>query len=91
MKFGYCFKKNAQLLSVRGIGFEEIIEEIHNGNLLTIKPHHNQERYPNQKIMYVRCLHYVYLVPYVFEPDGILFLKTVFPSRKATHEWFSSH
>lgn len=84
MNFRYCFQKNAQLLSERGIGFEEIIEEIQNGNLITIKPHHNQAKYPGQKIMYVRCLQYIYLVPYVMEPDGALFLKTLFPSRKAT-------
>lgn len=89
MKFSYCFKKNSQLLAERGLGFEEIIEEIHNGNLITIKPHHNQANYPGQKIMYVRCLQHIYLVPYVTQPDGTLFLKTLFPSRKATKEYLS--
>lgn len=89
MNFRYCFRKNAQLLSERGIGFEEIIEEIHNGNLITIKLHHNQTDYPGQKIMYVRCLQHVYLVPYVTEPDGTLFLKTLFPSRKATKKYLT--
>jgi len=84
MKFNYNIEKNAYLLKYSGIGFEEIIEEINNGNLLTIKLHHNQDKYPGQKIMYVRCLDYVYLVPYIRESNGTIFLKTLFPSRKAT-------
>ena len=84
MKFRYDFEKNALLLANRGIGFEEIISELNNGNLLTIEAHHNQKKYPGQKIMYVRCLAQVYLVPYVTEPDGTFFLKTAYPSRKAT-------
>ena len=84
MNFRYNFDKNAQLLADRGIGFEEIIEAINNGNLLTSKKHHNQEKYPKQNIMYVRCLELIYFVPYVIEPNDIIFLKTVYPSRKAT-------
>lgn len=91
MKFRYCFKKNAQLLSERGMGFEEMIEEINNGNLITIKPYPKQNKYPGQKIMYVKCLGYVYLVPYITEADGTLFLKTLFPSRKATKEYQDSN
>jgi hypothetical protein len=78
MKFRYSFEKNALLLEARGIGFEEIILEINSGNILTIEPHHDQ------KIMYVRCLDQVYVVPYMMEQDGTIFLKTAFPSRKAT-------
>jgi hypothetical protein len=89
MKFNYCFEKNAQLLAERGLGFEEIIEEINNGNLITIKPHHNQEKYPGQKIMYVRCFRHIYLVPYITQKDDTLFLKTLFPSRKATKEFLA--
>lgn len=90
MKFNYCFKKNARLLAERGIGFEESIEEIQNGNLITIKSHPNQVAYPGQEIMYVKCLRHIYLVPYVIEPEGTLFLKTLFPSRKATKAYLSS-
>ncbi len=84
MKFRYNPIKNAVLIAERSIGFEEIITEINNGNLLKIVMHHNQEKYPGQKIMYVLCLHKIYLVPYITESDGILFLKTLYPSRKAT-------
>lgn len=84
MQFRYNTDKNVQLLAERGIGFEEIIEEINNGNLVTVKKHHNQEKYPKQNIMYVRCLGQIYLVPYVVEQGGTIFLKTLYPSRKAT-------
>lgn len=89
MKFRYNQDKNAKLIAERGIGFEEIIIEISNGNLLDITTHHNQDLYTNQKIMHVRCLDKVYLVPYVLEEDGTLFLKTLYPSRKATKKWLS--
>ena len=52
MKFRYCYEKNAKLLVERKIGFEEIITEIKDGNLLEIVEHHNQDLYPHQKIMY---------------------------------------
>lgn len=87
MKFKYSFEKNVKLLSQRGIGFEEIIAEINNGNLIEIVLHPNQEKYPQQEIMYVKCLDYVYLVPYVIEKDNSIFLKTIFPSRKATKKF----
>lgn len=75
------------LLAQRGLGFEEIIEEISNGNLLQITNHHNQKLYPNQKIFHVRCLAKVYLVPYIIEENGSFFLKTLYPSRKATKKF----
>jgi uncharacterized DUF497 family protein len=84
MKFEYNFEKNAQLIKERGLGFEEIITEINNGNLVNITAHHNQEKYPEQKIMHIKCLGKIYLVPYVITKEGIIFLKTLFPSRKAT-------
>jgi uncharacterized DUF497 family protein len=34
MKFNYNQSKNADLISKRSVGFEEIIEEIASGNLL---------------------------------------------------------
>jgi len=48
MNFGYNHEKNADLLKSRGIGFEEIIQSIADGNLLEIRKHHNQVKYPNQ-------------------------------------------
>jgi uncharacterized DUF497 family protein len=87
MMFRYNQAKNAKLIAERGIGFDEIIEEIANGNLLHITKHHKQEQYPNQKIMHVRCLDKVYLVPYIMEQGNVIFLKTLYPSRKATKKY----
>jgi len=84
VEFNYNNDKNVQLLAERGLGFEEIIKEIVNGNLLKITQHHNKKSYPNQKIFHVRCLDKVYLVPYIIEKNGTIFLKTLYPSRKAT-------
>ena len=87
MKFKYNYEKNAKLLSERGIGFEEIIQAIADGNLLDIRLHHNQKQYPGQSILFVRILDEVYTVPYVEEDSNVFYLKTAFPSRKARKEF----
>jgi hypothetical protein len=46
----------------------------------------NPGRYPNQKVLVVAVMEYVYLVPHIEELDHI-FLKTVIPSRKATRDY----
>ncbi len=87
MNFKYNNEKNAQLLKSRGIGFEEIIQSIIEGNILEIRDHHNPTKYPNQKVLYVRVLEEVYVVPYIRESEDTFFLKTLFPSRKARKEF----
>lgn len=89
MEFRYNLQKNVKLIQERGIGFEEIIEEIANGNLIQITNHHNKQEYPNQRILHVKCLDKIYLVPYVIEGKGMIFLKTLYPSRKATKRLLS--
>jgi hypothetical protein len=83
MQFRYNHEKNAKLLAERSIGFEEIIQAIADGNILDIRMRHKQDKYPNQHILYVRILDEVYAVPYVTEENNVIFLKTLFPSRKA--------
>ncbi len=83
IKFRYNHEKNSKLLLERGIGFEEIIQSVADGNLLDIMKHHNQEKYHDQQILYVRVLTEVYAVPYIKEDEETIFLKTIFPSRKA--------
>lgn len=87
MGFKYSHEKNAILSSERGIGFDEIMQAILEGNILGVKNHHNSEKYPHQKILYVRILEEVYVVLFVIEPNGDYFLKTLFPSRKAKKEY----
>jgi hypothetical protein len=44
-------------------------------------PHHNPEKYPNQKILLVEINGYIYYVPFV-EGEDSYFLKSIIPSRK---------
>jgi uncharacterized DUF497 family protein len=78
--------KNDFLRSERGVSFEEIEVAIEQGNLLDIVAHPNRAKYRNQKILVVRLLDYVYLVPFVEDQDSF-FLKTIIPSRKATKRY----
>lgn len=84
MNFRYNETKNDTLIQQRGIGFNEIIDEIGKGGIMGIVEHTNKSKYPNQKIMHVLYMQKIYCVPYVQESDGIFFLKTLYPSRKAT-------
>ena len=83
--FEWSEEKNIFLLENRGVCFEDVLEAIKSGNLLADKPHFNQQRYPNQGILYVLIEDYVYCVPYVKKET--LFLKTIYPSRKATRKF----
>jgi uncharacterized DUF497 family protein len=78
--------KNEQLKQSRGISFEDVVLALESGGLLDVLTHPNPRRYPNQKVLVVAVMEYVYLVPHVEEPDHV-FLKTVIPSRKATRDY----
>jgi uncharacterized DUF497 family protein len=75
-------EKNLNLIRVRGVRFEEVAEIILNNKIIDSVDHPNTQRYPNQKIMYVKINNYIYYVPYV-EDENKIFLKTIIPSRKA--------
>jgi hypothetical protein len=79
-------KKNEELKRSRGISFEDIVLALESGGLLDVLVHPNPTRYPNQKVLVVAAMEYVYLVPHVEEPDHV-FLKTIIPSRKATRDY----
>jgi uncharacterized DUF497 family protein len=87
LSFRYSQEKNEKIIKERGIGFEEIIQYMYEGNILAIRVHPNKAKYPNQKIIYVRVLKEVYSVPFITENDGTIYLKTLFPSRKARKEF----
>ena len=75
--------KNQQLISERGISFEDIVFYLQQGALLDDVEHPNSDKYPGQRMFVINIDDYVYLVPYV-ENTKEIFLKTVIPSRKAT-------
>ncbi len=84
--FDWSDEKDAVLRKERGVGFQEVVFHIEQGDVLATAAHPNQKKYPNQKIMYVRIGEYVYLVPFV-QTEGRTFLKTIIPSRKATRKF----
>jgi len=75
--------KNEQLISERGVSFEEIVFYIENGGLLDEIAHPNARDHAHQRILVVAVDNYVHLVPFV-ESDDEYFLKTIIPSRKFT-------
>ena len=81
----YNYEKNELLKKERGIGFEDVILSLENGDLLDDISHPNKEKYPNQDI-FIRIKDYVYLVPYV-ETDDEIFLKTIIPSKKMNKKY----
>ncbi len=84
--FRWNHDKNEALKIERSISFEEIVLAIEADGLLDKLRHPSPEKYPNQFVFVVALDGYVYLVPYVEEPD-YYFLKTVIPSRKATRDY----
>lgn len=86
MNFDWDPDKNEKIKEERGISFEEIVFFLGEGKLWKIESHSNKENYPHQKIFFVPIGDYVYLVPFV-QDEGRIFLKTAFPSRKATKEF----
>ena len=84
--FRWNHEKNQALKIERDISFEIIVLAIEADGLLDELKHPNTDKYPNQSVLVVAFDGYVYLVPYVEEPD-YYFLKTVIPSRKATRDY----
>jgi hypothetical protein len=84
--FRWNHEKNEALKIERLISFEEIVLAMEADGLLDELRHPNTEKYPNQSVFVVTLDGYVYLMPYVEEPD-YYFLKTVIPSRKATRDY----
>ncbi|AXU06416.1 hypothetical protein [Rickettsia japonica] len=88
-KYNYSFsaEKNYKLISERKVSFEEIISVIESNCLLDIIEHPNPNKYSKQKMYIVKFNEYAYLVPFIIEVDGTVFLKTIIPRRKATQKY----
>ncbi len=79
-------EKNAWLIRERGISFDQIIALIDAGKLIRVLEHPDQEKYPGQLLYEVDVDGYVHIVPVVRQDDRTLFLKTIYPSRKANRQ-----
>ena len=86
MIFEWDPEKNEWLKEERGISFEIIIFHLSQGDIWKTSDRPDQEKYPGQRIYFVRIKDYIYLVPYVKEEKRI-FLKTIIPSRRATKDY----
>ncbi len=81
-------EKNQMLKAEREICFEDIVNALNEGRVITVLPHPKKQRYPNQKIFVVEILDYAYLVPFVEDSEKIFF-KTIIPSRDATRKYLT--
>jgi hypothetical protein len=80
-------EKNLALIEERNISFDEVIAAIENDQILDIVEHPNKQKYGNQKMYVIWVKDYVYLVPFVIDMNGDIFLKTIIPSRKAKRKY----
>ena len=69
--------KSERLKKTRGASLEDILK----GKLLGTKKHPKKEY---QNIMLFEYKRYIWIIPYVIEENGDIFLKTLYPSRKYT-------
>jgi uncharacterized DUF497 family protein len=84
--FEWNEEKNQKLKEGRNISFEEIIFAINTGYLVDVIVNPKNIKYSNQAMFVVEIEKYIYLVPFV-EDDEKYFLKTIYPSRKATDKY----
>lgn len=75
-------EKNNWLKHERAVSFELFVKLIANNSLLAVNIHHSKDRI-NQKLMLVLYKDYVWVIPFT-ESETLLFLKTIYPSRKYT-------
>ena len=79
-------EKDEWLKAHRGIGFLSIVAKLEVGEVLDTLAHHDKGRYAHQNIYVVEIEGYAYYVPFV-EAGERVFLKTLYPSRKATKKY----
>lgn len=84
--FDWDESKNTSLKDSRDVSFEDVQMAIEEGKVLDDFENPNKKRYPHQRILVVEIESYAYYVPYVEDEDKV-FLKTIFPSRKATKKY----
>ena len=85
--FDWSMEKDQRLIEQRGISFERVVSAMEQGGLVDVLEHPNRDRYPGQLVYVVEIDEYLHLVPFVTQPDGTRFLKTIIPSRKATRDY----
>ncbi len=87
MEVQWSSEKNEELKRRYGLGFERVLVALSEGGFLDEREHPNKEKFGHQRQLVVQIDDYVWIVPFVASETG-MFLKTLFPSRKATAEYF---
>ena len=86
-QFEWNAEKNEKLIEDRGVSFENVVSAIEQGGLVDIVENPNQETYPGQRIYVVDINDYLHLVPFIVQPDGSRFLKTIIPNSRAIRRY----
>jgi uncharacterized DUF497 family protein len=76
--------KDKWLQETRGISFQELSSLILSDAYMDVLE--NPSR-PNQSIFVLRIEGYVWVVPFIMDSAGDIFLKTAYPSRKMTKRY----
>ena len=82
--FEWSKEKNQKLIRERGVSFEAIVAHIQAGHVIATAS--GKGKFGHQKQFVVDINGYVYVVPYVENPEYV-FLKTIIPSRKLTKRY----
>jgi hypothetical protein len=72
-------EKDSWLSATRGIRFQDLADALLSGGLVDIIESPGRHE---QQAFLVKLREYIWVVPFVLEKDGTLFLKTAYPSRK---------
>lgn len=79
--------KNEILKERRGVDFNDVLIAIMENRVLDVVTRMNKDKYPNQSMMIIEIDNYIYVVPFVTDGDKTIFLKTIYPSRRATAQY----
>lgn len=86
MEFRWSPEKDEWLKRERGISFVDLVAAYNDGKILGIEPHPKKTQ---QILILFEKDNYVYIAPCVQESTNVYFLKTIYPSRKATKRYLS--
>ena len=82
-EIAWSAEKNDELKERYGFGFERILIALAEGAPLDNRSHSHRDRYGHQRQLIVDIDSHAWIVPFV-QDEQTIFLKTMFPSRKAT-------
>lgn len=87
MKFEWSEDKNSVLRTQRGITFEQVVLAVESGQIVSVEQHPDQAKFPDQWMLVVDIEGYLCRVPFVWQDQDSVFLKTIYPSRKEMKKW----